>query len=82
MIAGDIRVTVVSVKGDKVRLGIVAPSGVVVDRYEIHQRRQASVQKPAGQQSPGPMGFLEVALGDVRTGAVVRRLLPASAGGP
>jgi hypothetical protein len=36
---------------------------------------------PAGQQSPGPMGFLEVALGDVRTGAVVRRLLPASAGG-
>lgn len=35
---------------------------------------------PAGEQSPGPMGFLEVALGDVRTGAVVRRLLPASAG--
>jgi hypothetical protein len=36
---------------------------------------------PAGQQAPGPMGFLEVALGDVRTGAVVRRLLPASASG-
>ena len=36
---------------------------------------------PAGQQSPGPMGFLEVALGDVRTGVVVRRLLPASADG-
>ena len=34
---------------------------------------------PASQQSQGPMGFLEVALGDVRTGAVVRRLLPASA---
>jgi hypothetical protein len=36
---------------------------------------------PVGQQARGPMGFLEVALGDVRTGAVVRRLLPASAGG-
>jgi hypothetical protein len=35
---------------------------------------------PAGQQADGPLGFLEVALGDVRTGAVVRRLLPASAG--
>lgn len=34
---------------------------------------------PASQQTQGPMGFLEVALGDVRTGAVVRRLLPASA---
>ena len=33
---------------------------------------------PAGQQTYGPLGFLEVALGDVRTGAVVRRLLPAS----
>ena len=33
---------------------------------------------PASQQTQGPMGFLEVALGDVRTGAVVRRLLPAS----
>ena len=34
---------------------------------------------PASQQAQGPMGFLEVALGDVRTGAVVRRLFPASA---
>ena len=36
---------------------------------------------PARQQTRGPLGFLEVALGDVRTGAVVRRLLPASPGG-
>jgi carbon storage regulator len=40
VIDGDIRVTVVSVKGDKVRLGVDAPDSVRVDREEIHERRQ------------------------------------------
>ena len=40
VIDGDIRVTVVSVKGDRVRIGIVAPPSVVVDRSEIHERRR------------------------------------------
>lgn len=39
VIDGNIRVTVVSVQGDKVRLGIVAPPEVRVDREEIHARR-------------------------------------------
>jgi carbon storage regulator len=34
-----IEVTVVAVKGDKVRLGIKAPDSVRVDRQEVHQRR-------------------------------------------
>ena len=33
------RVTVVAVKGDRVRLGIVAPRVVTVDRSEVHERR-------------------------------------------
>lgn len=41
IIDGDIRVTVVSIKGDKVRLGIQAPPAVAVDRREVHERRQA-----------------------------------------
>jgi carbon storage regulator len=40
VIDGDIRVTVVSVKGDRIRLGIDAPRSVVVDRQEIHERRR------------------------------------------
>ncbi len=40
VVDGDIRVTVVSIKGDKVRLGITAPNFVRVDREEIHARRQ------------------------------------------
>ena len=36
---GKIRVMVVAAYGDKVRLGIVAPSAVTVDRKEVHERR-------------------------------------------
>ena len=39
VIDGDIRVIVVAVKGDKVRLGITAPPSVSVDRSEVHERR-------------------------------------------
>ena len=40
VIGGDIVVTVLGVDGKKVRLGIVAPKSVRVDRQEIHSRRQ------------------------------------------
>jgi hypothetical protein len=33
---------------------------------------------PADERTSGPSGFLEVALSDVTTGALVRRLLPAT----
>lgn len=39
IIGGNIRVTVVSVKGDRVRIGIAAPNDVPVDRSEVHKRR-------------------------------------------
>ena len=39
VINDNIRVTVVAVKGDRVRLGIVAPREVTVDRAEVHERR-------------------------------------------
>lgn len=40
VIDGDIRVTIVSVRGDRIRIGIAAPPSVVVDREEIHERRK------------------------------------------
>ena len=43
VIDGDIRVTVVSVQGDKVRLGFLAPEYVRIDRQEIHNRRAAGM---------------------------------------
>jgi carbon storage regulator len=39
IIDGGIQVTVVAVQGNKVRLGIVAPDTVRVDRQEVHDRR-------------------------------------------
>jgi len=39
VIRGNIRLTIVAVKGDRVRVGIAAPLSVTVDRKEIHDRR-------------------------------------------
>jgi carbon storage regulator len=43
VIGGNIHVTVLSVQGDKVRIGIAAPRSVPVDRQEVHERRAAAV---------------------------------------
>ncbi len=39
IIDGNIRITVVEVQGNRVRLGVAAPPDVTVDRAEVHQRR-------------------------------------------
>ena len=39
VIAGDIVLTVVSIEGNKVRLGFDAPKSIRVDRKEVHDRR-------------------------------------------
>ena len=40
IVIGDtIRIKVVAVDGGKVRIGIIAPQNVIVDRQEIHERR-------------------------------------------
>jgi carbon storage regulator len=41
VIGDEICLTVVAIKGDRVRLGIDAPTETVVDRREIHERRIA-----------------------------------------
>ncbi len=41
VIGDDIVITVVDVRGDRVRIGIDAPSTVPVHRYEIYQALQA-----------------------------------------
>jgi carbon storage regulator len=60
IINDNIRVTVVAVKGDRVRLGIVAPRDVTVDRSEVHQRRMQFTGVPAGAppEADVPLGAL------------------------
>lgn len=40
VIGDSIRIKIVAVDGGKVRIGIVAPKDVIVDRQEIHDRRK------------------------------------------
>jgi carbon storage regulator len=44
IIGNNIRVTVVEIRGDRVKLGFQAPGEVTVHREEIHQRIQADEQ--------------------------------------
>lgn len=54
MIGDEVEITIVDVRGDKVRLGITAPKHIPVHRREIYdaiQREKA--QKPDGEVQPG-----------------------------
>lgn len=51
VIGGDIRITVVEAANGRVKLGIVAPKTVRVDRAEVHElREQADEPLPRGTQ--------------------------------
>jgi carbon storage regulator len=39
VIGDNIQITVVAIKGNKVRVGVEAPDDVRVDRQEVHDRR-------------------------------------------
>lgn len=43
IIDDNIKITVVSIKGDRIRIGITAPSNVSVDRAEIHERKTSYI---------------------------------------
>lgn len=42
VIAGQVRVTVLAITPSRVELGVEAPQEILVDREEIHLRRQAA----------------------------------------
>jgi carbon storage regulator len=48
MIGDDVQITIVDIRGDKVRLGIVAPAEIPVHRKEIYDAIQRENRKAAG----------------------------------
>ena len=56
VINDTVRVTVVAIKGDRVRLGIEAPRDVCVDRAEVHARRMQFVDVPLGGDDSVDLG--------------------------
>jgi carbon storage regulator len=51
VIAGNIRVTVLAVNGQKVRLGITAPSSIPVARLELLAEHNGSASAPMAKRS-------------------------------
>lgn len=49
MIDDDVVITVVDIRGDKVRLGIEAPSGVRIHREEVYKAIKEGGDKDEGQ---------------------------------
>jgi carbon storage regulator len=47
VIAGNIRVTIIAAKGNRVRIGIAAPPSVTVNRKEIEDQRAEWVSQKA-----------------------------------
>lgn len=54
-IGDHIRLTVVDIRGDKVRIGIEAPSDVSCDRWEVRQRKLADQRRAAVPTLPFPV---------------------------
>ena len=54
MIGDDVEITVVDIRGDKVRLGITAPPHIAVHRKEVYEairrEKEASGQLQAGEK--------------------------------
>lgn len=47
LIGGDISITVLSVRGNQIKLGVEAPKEVSVHREEIYQRIKQSQDEPS-----------------------------------
>ena len=47
IIKGDIVVTIVELRGDKVRIGISAPKDITVDREEVHLAKLKDLEDEA-----------------------------------
>ncbi len=52
MIGDDVEITVVDIRGDKVRLGITAPTRIAVHRKEVYEAIKAENERAAMINSP------------------------------
>ncbi|MFB3430372.1 MAG: carbon storage regulator CsrA [Phycisphaerales bacterium] len=68
MIGDDIEITVVDVRGDKVRLGINAPAKIAVHRKEVYEAIRAENERAARVVSDDLVELSKSALGRVRDG--------------
>ncbi len=53
MIGDEIEITVVDIRGDKVRLGITAPTRIAVHRKEVYEAIKAENRQASRAMTPG-----------------------------
>jgi carbon storage regulator len=56
IIGDNVEITIVDIRGDKVRLGITAPKDVSVHRREVYEAIQREKEGPKSEGSNGPNG--------------------------
>ena len=76
MIGDDIELTVVDIRGDKVRLGIKAPSHVAVHRKEIYDAIKRENEQAARFSAPG--GELGSLSSNIPVRRSTRRTIPTA----
>lgn len=80
MIGDEIEITVVDIRGDKVRLGISAPTRIAVHRKEVYESIKRENEQAARLQGPDSLGLGAIAPGPARTqvrGAAAKLASPA-----
>ncbi len=65
MIGDDVKITIVDVRGDKVRLGIEAPREIPVHRIEIYEAIQREKKEKEKQAQEQPKEQIQVQAEDV-----------------
>jgi len=80
MIGDDIELTVVDIRGDKVRLGIKAPSHVAVHRKEIYDAIKRENEQAARLSGPGGIdqGELGALSSNIPARRTTRRAIPTA----
>ncbi len=76
MIGDDIEITVVDIRGDKIRLGITAPSRIAVHRKEVYEAIRAENERASQLDASEVNGLTDEAISPGpqrrRTGGVSR----------